>query len=71
MLQKVDFNPYEELFVKLPEIFHTEGDLETTYILIDKCKTAFDDYLTGYSRRQQKQLVRFFHKKESRVVSCG
>lgn len=44
MLQKVDFNPYEELFVKLPEIFHTEGDLEATYILLDKCKTAFDDY---------------------------
>lgn len=44
MLQKVDFNPYEELFVKLPEIFHTDGDLEATYMLIDKCKTAFDDY---------------------------
>ncbi len=44
LLQKVDFNPYEELFVKLPEIFHTEGDLEATYNQIDKCKTAYDDY---------------------------
>lgn len=44
LLQKVDFNPYEELFVILPEIFRTEGDLEATYIMIDKCKTAFDDY---------------------------
>ncbi len=44
ILQKVDFNPYEELFVNLPEIFKTEGDLEATYIMIDKCKTAFDDY---------------------------
>lgn len=44
LLQKVDFNPYEELFIKIPEIFHTEDDLEATYILIDKCKTAFDDY---------------------------
>lgn len=44
LLQKVDFNPYEELFVKLPEIFHTEEDLEATYNLIDKCKTAYDDY---------------------------
>ena len=43
-MQKVDFNPYEDLFVKLPEVFHTEGELEETYILIDKCKTAFDDY---------------------------
>lgn len=44
LLQKVDFNPYEDLLVKLPEVFHTEGELEETYILIDKCKTAFDDY---------------------------
>lgn len=44
VLQKIESNPYEELFIKIPEIFNTEGDLKTTYNLIDKCKTAFDDY---------------------------
>jgi len=44
LLQKVDFNPYEELFVILPEIFHTEDSLEETFMFIDKCKTAFDDH---------------------------
>ncbi|MBR4027167.1 MAG: hypothetical protein IKJ01_06370 [Lachnospiraceae bacterium] len=44
LLQKVDFNSYEELFVKLPEIFNARDDLEATYIMMDKCKTAFDDY---------------------------
>lgn len=86
MLQKVDFNPYEELFVKLPEIFHTEGDLETTYILIDKCKTAFDDYFDWilqmateatckiFSTRKSQELyhvVKEWHENQSDISKSG
>lgn len=86
LLQKVDFNPYEELFVKLPEIFHTEGDLETTYILIDECKTAFDDYFdwvlqiatTGtcevFAKRKSQELyhvVRAWYENQSVISKSG
>ena len=86
MLQKVDFNPYEELFVKLPEIFHTEGDLEATYILIDKCKTAFDDYFDWilqtatvatcemFATRKSQELyhvVKEWHENQSDISKSG
>lgn len=68
MLQKVDFNPYEELFVKLPEIFHTEGDLETTYILIDKCKTAFDDYFDWILQKATEATCKIFSTRKSQEL---
>ncbi len=86
LLQKVDFNPYEELFVKLPEIFHTEDDLEATYNLIDKCKTAFDDYFDWvlqiatagtcevFATRKSQELyhvVREWHENQSIISKSG
>lgn len=68
MLQKVDFNPYEELFVKLPEIFHTEGDLEATYILIDKCKTAFDDYFDWILQMATEATCKIFATRKSQEL---
>ena len=42
-LQTVDFNPYEILFVTLPNEFKCDS-LESTFEMIDECKTYFDDY---------------------------
>jgi len=86
VLQKIDFNPYEELFIKIPEIFHTEGDMEATYIMIDKCKTAFDDYYdwvlqkateltceTFATRKNQGlyHVVKEWHESQSAISKSG
>ena len=42
-LQKLDFNPYETLFVDYPKVFKTNS-LEKTFEVLDECKTFFDDY---------------------------
>lgn len=42
-MQKVEYNPFEILFVEFPEAFGTES-LEDTFKMIDDCKTYFDDY---------------------------
>jgi hypothetical protein len=43
MLQKVEFNPYEILFVDIPKSFGTD-DLKEAYKGIKECKEAFDVY---------------------------
>lgn len=42
-MQKVEFNPFEILFVEFPEAFRTDS-LEETFKVIDDCKTCYDDY---------------------------
>ena len=42
-LQKIDFNPYETLFVDYPIVFKADS-LEKTFEVLDECKTFFDDY---------------------------
>lgn len=42
-LQRVEYNPFEILFIVLPKEFGTEF-LEETYKLLDQCKTLYDDY---------------------------
>ncbi len=44
ILQNVDINSYEILFVKFPTIFETKDNLEDTYKVLDEIKTAYDDY---------------------------
>ena len=44
-MQKVDFNPFEILFVEFPSAFKTKS-LEETFRIIDDCKTYYDDYFT-------------------------
>lgn len=44
-MQKVDFNPFEILFVDFPKAFETKT-LEDTFKVIDDCKTYYDDYFT-------------------------
>lgn len=42
-LQKVEFNPFEILFVDFPEQFNSSS-IEETYEVIDNCKLLYDDY---------------------------
>lgn len=42
-MQKVEFNPFEILFVEFPEAFGTDS-LEESFKVIDDCKTCYDDY---------------------------
>ena len=42
-MQKIEYNPFEILFVEFPEAFEAES-LEKTYKIMDDCKTYFDDY---------------------------
>lgn len=44
-LQKVEYNPFEILFVDFPDAFGTDT-LEKTFSILDECKTYFDDYFT-------------------------
>lgn len=44
MLQKVEVNPYELLFIQLPQRFSAD-DLERTYDVLENVKEAFDNYL--------------------------
>lgn len=50
MMQKVDLNPYEILFVNIPEEFST-NDLQDTYKAIAECKNAFEKYLQWATKR--------------------
>lgn len=42
-LQRLEFNPFEILFVTFPEGFGVDS-LEETFKIIDDCKTYYDDY---------------------------
>lgn len=42
-MQKVEFNPFESLFVEFPKVFRSKS-LEATYKVIDECKAYYDDY---------------------------
>lgn len=42
-MQRVEFNPFESLFVEFPKSFKSES-LESAFKVIDECKTYFDDY---------------------------
>ena len=44
LLQKIDVNPYEIIFVNMPEALQTIDDYELTYQKLVKCKYAFDKY---------------------------
>lgn len=44
LLQKADINPYEIIFVKIPEMFNCKDNLVEAYNKISLCKKAFDEY---------------------------
>lgn len=50
LMQKVELNPYEILFIDIPHKFATES-LDATYAEIVKVKEAFDTYLLWITRK--------------------
>lgn len=44
LLQKIDVNPYEIIFINIPEALQTVNDYELTYQKLNQCKYAFDKY---------------------------
>lgn len=56
-LQRVEFNPFEILFVTFPEEFGSES-LEEVYSIIDQCKTYYDDYFDWI----QSEVVNIIYK---------
>lgn len=50
MLQKVEINPYEILFIDVPNEFNVD-ELEEAYSALSDCKKAYDDYLPWAIKR--------------------
>lgn len=44
LVQKLDVNPYELLFVQIPEVFNCPDNYEKAFSCIDNAKTLLDDY---------------------------
>lgn len=61
-MQRVEFNPFEILFVNLPEEFGSES-LEDTYRVIDECKTYYDDYFMWVEERAIESIFNIWNGK--------
>lgn len=61
--QKADANPFEVLFVKIPEIFNCVGEFAKCFEQIDMCKTAFDDYYDWIVNKAVEGTVAVFGKR--------
>lgn len=59
ILQKVEVNPYEILFVTLPNKIGN-GSFVETYEMIDICKTLFDDYYDWMLNRTVDATMKLF-----------
>lgn len=64
--QKIEINPYEILFVDIPEAFGTKGDYEKTFKLIDRSKTEFDDYFNWLEQKAVTGIFSVFDKRKKR-----
>jgi hypothetical protein len=59
LLQKVEVNPYEVLFVNIPSEFRTM-ELDNTYVALKECKKAYDDYLSWTIKRATDGIYKVF-----------
>ncbi len=64
-LQKVEFNPFEILFVVFPGNFGADS-LEKTYKMIDDCKTYYDDYYDWILERIVERIYELWGGKKKR-----
>ncbi len=62
VMQKVEFNPFEILFVEFPEAFGTKS-LEETFKVIDDCKTYYDDYFDWILEEATSQIFLLWDEK--------
>lgn len=44
IIQKMEINPYELIFVQIPEVFNANEDYRKTFSRLDEAKTLLDDY---------------------------
>ncbi len=65
-LQKIEVNPYEILFVEIPEAFGTKGDYGKTFKLIDRSKTEFDDYFNWLEQKAVAGIFSVFDTRKKR-----
>lgn len=61
-LQKIDFNPFEILFVNFPQEFGTQS-FEETFKVIDECKTFYDDYFDWIQAEAVKVIYKIWSGK--------
>lgn len=64
-LQRVDFNPFEILFIEYPDAFGTQ-DLEDTYKIIAECKKHYDDYFDWMQEETAKSICNIWENKKGR-----
>ncbi len=64
-IQQIDANPYEKLFIELPNIFGSKGDYEKTFSFIKKCKKSLDGYFEWLTNRVIKETVVIFGGKKT------
>lgn len=61
-LQKVEFNPFEILFITLPKTFESDS-LEDVYTIIDNCKTYYDDYFDWLQAKVSESIYKIWSGK--------
>ena len=66
-MQKVEFNPFEILFVEFPHVFGTES-LEETFTIIDECKTYYDDYFTWIEEQAINSIYEIWDNKRKQEL---
>lgn len=66
-MQKMDFNPFEILFIEFPSAFNTES-LEDTFKVIDDCKTYYDDYFTWIEEQVVTAIYRLWDVKKKQEL---
>lgn len=86
IMQKYEVNPFEVVFVKVPEAFECAGDFATTFLRLDACVTAFEDYCDwvvnkaveatyevfgGKKKKQLYHVVKDWYDKQSDVSKNG
>lgn len=62
-LQRVDYNPFEMLFVQLPDEFGNTS-LEETYKMIDDCYMAYEDYFDWIQNKTVDAIYKIFSSKK-------
>ena len=64
LLQSVEANPYEVLFVELPKVFGCEDDFDRLVEIISQLKTKLNGYYEWVAQNAVKSTIEVFDKKQ-------
>lgn len=64
MMQRVDLNPYELLFISIPKAFST-ADLPSTFSSLVDCKNCFDGYLNWTNKKTVKAIFEIWGQRKN------